>query len=260
MLFELLFLFLSAVNCEASLYDSNQQPVTIGDFPFSFSPESRFRRGQKIVYDTSQLDQLFDQYYYSGRRITHHGVHLKDTNKVLFNVRDQIISLEADIIFELLQSLENGVRQGWIRHLFFPDAGHAHLMVPDQQTADYDLSDPMQLSQLINSGNFALLLHVNEQFDWSSIEIGSCEHEVLSSQRNLLFKPSSQRLPEESSLQVLALEKHAFSGNWVIRETKGWKMAKSQTLYFHSSNAGEFDYYHEGENQLLKIDFSFRFH
>lgn len=257
----LFFVFLgllsSLVSSSSEAVGFIQSPVTIGDFPFAADPDLPQKR--RFSYDRSSMNQLFDEFYYNDRVLANRAEPTNSLGHSYIPVRSEIIIIENQILERFISALESFIQQGLIQHLFFPDAGHAHVLLPTNGSLDADSTiSPQSLEKALNSGNFALLLHVNEQFDFQSIRHHECSYESVISSRNLFYRPSVTK-EQADHFAMLSTQHQPTDGYRGIKTVEGYTTTSS-SLYFHSNQHGHFEYFHAGRDRVLKLDFSMQFH
>lgn len=242
-----------------NLKTETENGVTIGDFSFGFSPESVRKRGKSVYYSSEAMAELFDEFYYSDRVLKNRGLVQPDRQTVKFPSAKGELNVETHVIKNFISGLEEGIVKGLINHLFFPDAGHAHILLPTTRPKPA-LNDLRSIEKALNNGDFALLLHVKEQFDWNSSNVSDCEKNAMLSQRNLVYHPHNVNKPGEA-IQVLNVADHTTTGNFIINGVPGYYgSTSSKSIYFHSSKNGVFTYYNEKESKEMNIDFTFKFY
>jgi hypothetical protein len=244
MKFLLLFFLFSplAMACLESVHSPIR--VTLADFPFSGA--NSYPSTASFPYRFNELHELYEQSYRSQKRLTHHAYKNTD-GQWHVKFRNQALSLPQSLLDHLISSLDHFVIERKIRHLYFPDAGHAHILLP-ASSAHYNKSNltPDDFQDILESQNFAILLHTREQVDFFDPQT---LHPLEFQERNLFIDFSSR------TKQVLRLEDHDFGDMFGINRLEGYDYT-SFSFYFHAHERGCMKL----NQSNINFDLSLRFH
>lgn len=218
--------------------------LTLADFPFGGG--NGFSLQASFPYSFKELEELYHESYHSQKRLTHHA-YQGDSGDFKIPFRNQTLNLPEGVVTHLSHALDEFLVQKKIRHLFFPDAGHAHLLLPETSVhyGKNNLS-PAEYQEILSSENFVILLHTREQVDFLDREI---LHPLEFQERNLLIDFSSK------THKVLDLNEHEFGNMFGINQIEGFQYT-SFSFYFQANEKGCL----ELDKSNIKYDLSLRFH
>lgn len=222
-----LFVLMSIANlCSAECPASpSQDDVNIGDFPFQSEPGE----GASVIfeYDTSAMSELHGEFYASGRVATNRMYNESGEWKLSF--RNDLVSVPSEFVNHLQIGIDELLKKDAFDYLFFPDAGHAHIMLrAGKEFSGKSLLSESELEKLLADGDLALLFHSGEQLDYGHQDTSRSVFE-----RNSVVEFSSRYESGPESYLLPITERQEI----VQRVLDGYDYT-SMTIYFHASQSG----------------------
>lgn len=208
----------------------------------SLDEEVTLKSDWNVVKSRKEMGQNFDHLYESGKRLPSRAYWDSQKKSVMIPYQKKIVPLPDSIIQTISDHLRQALRLGYADFLYYPDLGHTHIFVPNQDA----------WGDWLKNKNLKFVYHSAELL---KMKKGSALKGPLRNEEWVRWRYYTRNLMGSfdpgGSLQVLFASKQSYN---TVHQIEGHSPVT--TLYFSASRKGCFSILNE-KKEKISFDLSF---
>jgi hypothetical protein len=216
------------------------------------SKENFITKGDYPIFKTlAEAEVKYNEVYESGRRLKDRAFALPESGTIAIAKNGGIVEIAPAFISALTQQMQTALARGYANFLYYPDLGHAHILLPVEKNVDkkYDMQTPAGLQNLLGDSEIKFLYHTAELFQLRESMTGP-----LTSDPWLQWRYYSRNfaasLNDSDNLAVLIETKGVYN---TVRSIDGH--SEKARVYFSASKDGCFPIQVQGKTLHFDIAF-----